>query len=298
MLEQFKNDLLNLGKLKIVSSFYADPTVDKRPVADADRQCRRPESHSGYCEIVIVVDGECEILFGDHVWKAGPGVAFLIDGGDVHQGVYPQDDRPGFHLWMHIMPEHMIYSLWYNTGSGYRYVKKVSGYHHYDPHGQKALIAVWEKTREHRGGIEYLTELSLWLQLRAARLVQLYSEMETFDSYNPEKSNRFRIEQIMDYIDVQCGRDCSIATLVRMAGCSRTNFLRNFRRYAGCSVLEYVNRQRIQRYKSLLKPSYKSLQSTPLKTCAQELGFSSPQAFARWRKQHLDELPPKPEKGK
>ena len=63
------------------------------------------------------------------------------------------------------------------------------------------------------------------------------------------------------------------------------------------SVLEYVNRQRVLRYQSLLKPSYKFSPPAPLKTCAQELGFSSPQAFARWRKQHIDELLPKTENG-
>ena len=44
----------------------------------------------------------------------------------------------------------------------------------------------------------------------------------------------------------------------------------------------------MRRYQSLLKASLHPDMPTPLKECAKELGFSSPQAFARWRKQHLE----------
>ena len=68
-----------------------------------------------------------------------------------------------------------------------------------------------------------------------------------------------------------------------MAGCSRSNFIRLFRKNANCSVLEYINRARIERCKSMSP-------NTPLKMIAQELGFSSASAFIHWRKQHADKL--------
>ena len=122
--------------------------------------------------------------------------------------------------------------------------------------------------RESGAAAEFLAEVSLRLQLRAVQIVQLQKEIESYDGYNTLKRNGLHIKQAMDYIDVQCGKNCSIAHLTKLAGCSRTSFIRNFRRYAGCSVLEYVNRQRMLRYKSLLKPS---CQSQP---CRHRPGFS------------------------
>jgi AraC-like DNA-binding protein len=290
MFDTFKNDLLNLGRLKLVSPFYCDPAIKSRPATEAERRIHREECHD-YREAMIVLDGDYELLFKRRIYTLPPGTALLIEANDPHEGWYPDDAPPGRHLWIHLLPEHVIYSLWYNKGEGYRHLNQVSAYHHYDPQGQKLIHDAWNKARESGGAIEFLAEMSLRLQLRAVQIVQLQKEMECYDGYNTEKRNWLHIKQAMDYIDVQCGKDCSIARLAQLAGCSRTSFIRNFRRFVGCSVLEYVNRQRIRSYKSLLKPSLTSQQPTPLKQCALELGFSSPQAFARWRKQHFKDNP-------
>ena len=70
-----------------------------------------------------------------------------------------------------------------------------------------------------------------------------------------------------------------------MAGYSRSNFIRLFRKHADCSVLEYIDRARVVRYKSMST-------HTPLKMFAQTLGFSSASAFLHWRKKNLDKLQP------
>lgn len=289
MFENFKNDLLDLGKLKFVSSFYCDPAVERRSATGEDRRCRTIERHDSQRELLIFLDGVCERIFGNTVYTLTPGTALLIDAGETHQGFYTDDTPPGRYFWTIFRPEHMVYHLTSATGHGIRTVGGITNYHHYDPHWMKMLLDAWDRTRKNGATVENLTELSLFLQLHAARLVQIYDEAVAYDGYNPDKRNRMRIERVMNYIDTQCGKECSIAKLAQLAGCSRSNFLRNFRLHAGCSVLEYVNRQRVLRYRSLLKPSYKSRQPTPLKECAKELGFSSPQAFARWRKQHFDD---------
>ena len=286
MFELFKDDLLNLGRLKFVSSFYCDHAIESRPAAEKERKYHSEEKHA-HREAMIVLDGEYGVLFDRRVYRLVPGTALIIDADESHEGWYPDEAPPGRHLWIHLLPEHFIYSLWYNDGEGYRHLNRVSAFHHYDPHGQKLIHDAWNKSRESGGAPEFLAELSLRLQLRAVQIVQLQKEMESYDGYNTEKRNWLRIKRTMDYIDIQCGRECSIAKLAEIAGCSRTSFIRNFRRHAGCSVLEYVNRQRMLRYQSLLKASHHPDMPTPLKECAKELGFSSPQAFARWRKQHI-----------
>ena len=287
MRDDFKSDLLNLGHLKIVSSFFCDPAIAKRPAASADLKCRVVERHPERRGIKIVLDGECDMLLGSSIYHLLPGSAMLIGNGEAHQEFYPADTPPGRHLTILFMPEHLVYHPITLSGGRYRIENHIGGFHHYDPTGVKSLLAAWDKFAGHPDAAEYRIGLSLLLQLRAVMLVQLSREIEAFDGYNTEKRNRLRIGEVMEYIDSQCGRDCSIATLAKLAGSSRTNFIRNFRRYAGCSVLEYVNRQRLLRLRSLLKASYTTTQPTPLKECAKELGFSSPQSFVRWRKQHL-----------
>ena len=286
MFELFKDDLLNLGRLKIVSSFYCDPAIASRPATDGDRKYHSEEVHD-HREAMIVLDGEYEVLFNGRICTLTPGTALLIDSGESHEGWYPDVAALGRHLWIHLLPEHFIYSLWYNDGEGYRHLNRVSAFHHYDPHGQKLIHDAWDNAKKSGGAPEFLAEVSLRLQLRAVQIVQLQKEIESYDGYNTMKRNSLHIKRAMDYIDIQCGRECSIAKLAQLAGCSRTSFIRNFRRHAGCSVLEYVNRQRMLRYQSLLKASYRFSSPAPLKECAKELGFSSPQAFARWRKQHI-----------
>ena len=292
MWSDFKTDLLNLGKVRIVSGFYCDPAVAVRRATEEERKIRNIESHSGNeeREILVILDGECDFFLDDRIYHLTPGCALLIDSGEEHQLFYPAGTPPGRHFWLHFMPEHIIYTLLAISERGVRMLNTLSGYHHYDPHGQKILVDAWEKTRKNSAAPEYLTELELLITLRSAQVVQIYNAAVAYDGYNPEKRNRYRIEKVMEYIDVQCGCNCGINTLANIAGCSRTSLTRNFRRLAGCSVLEYVNMQRIRRYKSLIRPSYTTSQPSPLKTCAEELGFSSPQAFARWKKQHEKEL--------
>ena len=283
MRDELKNALLGLGMPKLVSSFYRDPAVESRPATDEDRKSRPVDRHAHQREVLVVLDGECEILLDRRIYRVFPGCAILVDAGEEHEE-YPD---VGYFCAI-LMPEHMVYHLSTSSGDAFRMHPDLGAYRHCDPPRQKMLLDAWRRTRENGAKPEFVTELALLIELLAARLVQVYDAAVAYDEYNPEKRNRIHIRHVMEYIESQCGRDCSIAKLAKLSGCSRTSFIRNFRRHAGCSVLEYVNRQRILRCRSLMKPSCITDQPTPLKECAKELGFSSPQAFARWRKQHFD----------
>ena len=98
------------------------------------------------------------------------------------------------------------------------------------------------------------------------------------------------VSQVMRYIEQQCGRGCQINNLADMFGCSRSRFLKIFRQYAGCTVLEFVNRARIRRYRGFAV-------STPVKTVAAELGFGSSSSFIHWRQRNLKALTDMPVQG-
>ena len=134
--------------------------------------------------------------------------------------------------------------------------------------------------QQNGGEPESLVELALLVNLQAVRLVRIYQEALHDETHGAEIHNRLLVVNAKEYIDLQCGRDCSIDLLAKRVGCSRTHFTRIFRRHAGCSVLEYINRQRLKHYNSM-RPD------TPVKIFAEELGFSSASAFIHWRKQNV-----------
>ena len=283
MWEIFKNDLLKLRELKIASSFHCDPAISVRAATPEDRRVRSFHSHCDVYEILLVLDGACEIMIGDRVYSGGAGAALLIEPGIKHESFYPKTAPDGRHFWILCMPNHLLYNLFCNDGHDCARLRELVGYQHFDPQFRETLAGIFETAKRKRGDAACLRELELLILLRAAQMARIREEAESFGAYGAEKDNRVRIERAMGYIDQQCGRDCDIDFLAQLAGCSRTHFTRLFRRYAKCSVLEYVDRQRLSRCKSLPR-------NTPVKLFAEELGFSSASAFLHWRKQKADEL--------
>lgn len=283
MWEIFKDDLLKLRGVKIASSFHCDPSISVRAATPEDRRVRNFHSHCDVYEIMLVLDGACEIMIGDRVYSGGEGAALFIEPGVKHESFYPGTAPDGRHFWIICMPNYLIYNLFCNEAHNSTRLKELVGFQHYDPQFRETLAAIFGNAKRNRGDAACLRELELLILLRAAQMARIREEAESFCAYGFEKSNRMRIEKVMEYIGQQCGRDCDIDLLAQLAGCSRTHFTRLFRRYAKCSVLEYVDRQRLSRCKSM--PC-----NTPVKIFAEELGFSSASAFLHWRKRNFDEL--------
>ena len=278
-------------RLRLASTFYCDPAIRSRRATDGDRQARRCEKHPETREIQIVIDGAADYLLEDRVYALHTGDALLADCGETHQAYFYAGTPPGRQFWIYVTREQLICNLLRASGESYDYALPTC-YIKYEPHLRKQLVDAWEATKAD-GFADAVNELSLIIEFCMARFARLCAEGMGGNEDNASRMLRSRIWKVMDYIEDQCGRECSIARLVELAGVGRTTLLCAFRRYAECSVLEYVNRQRVLRCRALMRPlggaryKYKPL---PLKVFAEELGFSSPQAFARWRKEHLAEL--------
>ena len=285
MWETFKSDLLAPRKIKIAASFHCDPVVSIRSASDADRKCRSFHSHTDINEILLVLDGECEFIIDDRVYRGDAGTALFIESGQRHESYYPASAPPGRHLWILVMPNYMAYNLFCTDGHECTRDPVLQGFHHYDPLFQPMFNRSLSNAIERHGDAVSLRELELLIQLRAAQIPNIREEARRFNAYGTEKHSQLVIERAREYIDQQCGRNCNIDLLAQMAGYSRSNFIRLFRKYANCSVLEYINRARIVRCQSMSP-------RTPLKMFAQALGFSSASAFLHWRKQNIDRLTP------
>ena len=284
MWQTFKNDLLKQRKLKIVSAFHCDPAVSVRPAEDADRRERIFHTHPGMREVLLVLDGECEYMIGDRIYRGGADTAIFVPPDVPHEAWYPADAPPGRHLWMIVMPNYLQYNLFSINEKDPQKNLNIRGFRCCSPHNHQQIVAAWDQAERDEGAPESLAELSLLVNLQAVRLVRLYQEEVQNDARNAATRNQYLVLNVKEYIDIQCGRDCSIDLLAKRFGCSRTHLTRIFRRHAGCSVLEYINRQRRSHYQSMAP-------DTPVKIFAQELGFSSASAFIHWRRQNVETAP-------
>lgn len=279
-------------RLRLASTFYHDPAIRSRRATDADRKARRCERHPENREIQIVVDGAADYLLEDRVYALHVSDALLADCGENHQSYYYAGTPAGTQFWIYVTREQLICNLVHASGGESYDFALPTCYIKYEPHLRKMLIDAWEAVKSD-GSPEAVNELSLMLGFCMARFARLCADGLGGNEDSTPRLLRNRVWQVMDYIEAQCGKECSIAHLVKLSGIGRTALLCAFRRYAGCSVLEYVNRQRVLRCRSLMRPlggvGYK-YKPSPLKVFAEELGFSSPQVFARWRKQHLAEI--------
>ena len=86
-----------------------------------------------------------------------------------------------------------------------------------------------------------------------------------------------RLDAICRHLDETAGRGASAESLARLAGLSTFHFVRLFRRHAGQTLLGYINRARQARVREL------RARGEPCKVIAEELGFSCPASFSRWR---------------
>ena len=94
-----------------------------------------------------------------------------------------------------------------------------------------------------------------------------------------------KIDLIKNYIREHTGQKSDIKTLARFASISESHFYRLFRQYAGCTVKQYIDIVRQEKYTLL------SRRKRPRKEIAYELGFSSTEALCHWQqRQSLNAL--------
>lgn len=281
MEKRFTDALLNLREMRIAAPFHCDPAVSVRPAVSAERKLRRTHTRRDK-ELMVVLDGEGEVMVGDKILRGGPGTVFLIDGGVVHDNGYPHGAPYGIHLWFTLEAGHSIaYAVDLTDSDTDVCVNAFCPYRHLDAEFVQQLLTAWRLAEEHHGTGEYTAELLALIRLRAVQLIRMEREHQ-MECVPDRTRHRQLMNMAMRYIERQCGKNCSIGTLAQMTGYSRSSFIKLFRRHANCNVLDFVNRQRVRRYNSMkTKP--------PVKLIAAELGFHSSSAFIKWRKKHIPE---------
>ncbi len=282
--QEFKRDLLKPQEYRIVAPGYLDQGCSVRDATAQDIESRLTHSHSDMREILLVLEGECEMLIGERIYRCDAGTLMLVNAGDVHQFYYPANSRPSRHVWFMFWAHHIVFAAVTDDGSRQRTLPAFRDYRCFDQYIIDAVCKSWDALLAGDDSLENLAEFETLIRLISVRQVKLYDDaLAERDRLSTKRNRDKKLWNVMRYIEYQCGKDCSIDTLAQLSGYSRGHFIRLFKDYAGCSVLDYINCQRRVRYQSLHH-------NAPLKIVAEQLGFRSVAAFIHWRKQNIDVL--------
>ena len=282
----FKHNLLKPQEYRIVAAGYADPGCSVRDATPKELKSRVMHANGDAREIMMVLDGECEILIGDRVVSGSSGTLMLVNVGERHQLGYPPNSRSSRHVWITFWPHYITFALISDSGSTQRSMPVFRNYRYFDQYIINSVFKAWDALLADDVSEENLAEFKALIRLLSVKLAKMYDDAIAEESrLSADERRGKKLSRVMRYIEVQSGRNCNTNTLAQLAGYSRTHFVRLFRDYVGCSVLDYINGQRRARYHALHDHA-------PLKIVAEQLGFHSEAAFIHWRKQNIGKLPP------
>lgn len=283
--EDFVEKLLTIRAERIVSPFFVDPDVTVRHLTAGERAARESHCAKMTYEVMLVLDGEGDVMIGDKVYTGGKGTVFLIPPGVPHDKTYGHNLCTGMHLWMIVWSDLVRYSLFRAAPGDCRFESNCNlrVFRHFDRELYRGISNLWGNAAKTPLSREQRREFMALIDYRAAQLVRIDREAPHTETIGNVGRDYMIVSQVKRYIEQQCGRGCQINMLAEMFDCSRSRFLKIFRRYAGCTVLEFVDRERIRRCRGFAD-------STPVKIIAAELGFGSSSSFIHWRQRHLKAL--------
>jgi len=226
----------------------------------------RPHSHA---EILMAVRGRTAYGLAGRFVPVRPGTVVLFRPLEPHQSGYPRDEAALEHLGFSLMRDHFTVrrvlvekGRWYST--------LLAG-------GAVAWsLPNWM-------AVPREDESQDWLAFRLRQVVMTLAEavlMAKDVPAGPRASHEMRraiIHSIQCHLEQTAGRGDTLESLARIAGYSPFHFHRLFTRGTGCRLHDFINRCRLQRVRARQGEGW-----TP-RAIAEELGFSSPQAFSRWR---------------
>jgi len=288
----FIEKLLTVRVERIVSPFFADPGVKVRHLTDVERKSRKKHCGNMTYEVMVVLDGEGDVMIGDKVYTGGAGTVFLIPPGCMHDMNYDFNQCTGMHLWLIVWSDIIRYSLFRAAPGNCQFEinNNLRVFRHFDKELYLGISELWKNAANVPLSRERRREFMALVEYRATQLVRIERDALQADTVGKVGRDFIIMTQVKRYIEQQGGRDCQINMMADMFGCSRSRFIKLFRKYHGCTVLEFVNRERIRRYRGLAD-------SVPVKSLAAALGFGSASSFIHWRKRNLQALSDSPVHG-
>jgi len=242
----------------------------------------RTHSHShAYREILVCRRGNGVCGYKGEEYRYEPADIFLINPQEVHDNGYPEWISGVNHLWISMISDSIVIRQC-EIRSGREEALESS--HHIKNNDQICGLAeyVWPLENPPPMLPPNIVRIRI-----AGFLGILFSSI--YEILETATGTRSGTQELPGFIDAVCrhiadtaGRGESLDSLAGLAGYSRYHFWREFKRYTGKTVHEYVDDVRRRKLADLTD------QGMPQKEIARVLGFSNTSSFSRWRKSLRD----------
>ena len=233
----------------------------------------RIERHANR-EILLVVGGATSFILNGEYYQACPGSVFFIDHWVPHKLAYLPEETDFMHIWIHLHKGKLFAALFHvedGMKSGRRDVVL------FPSEIYCLLNKRWESMKKSQKNESAKQEYQ-------RNMVQLLcSEMALSEAIGAKNtpSNNEIIESVQNYIDINYGRNSTIAELEKFSGYNRYYLMRLFKAQTGLTILQYINQVRRRITRDALGRNISQ------KEIAYQLGFSSPATFWIWRRKHM-----------
>ena len=270
--------LLSRTPHKINASFFHESPSSQLSDDELSWHEQHIDIHSTR-EAMLVLDGSVNQRLNSEFFECTPGTLVLFNHNEPHdKGYYPE--VRGVFLWIFLHIDGFLATLTENTESG---LVTRDNIQFSSRDVMDRLTNVWD-VLEH-DAVNTETKSSYIIELEALFNI-LFVEASRKFSQPHEKARRQgdsmdaqgKIDLIKNYIREHSGQKSDIKTLARYASISESHFYRLFKQHAGCTVKQYMDVVREEKYLLL------SNRKRPRKEIAYELGFSSTEALCHWLK--------------
>ncbi len=253
--------------------------IEERPVRDP-AYARWAKSHldrHSHREILFCLAGETFEHFAGRDYRCRPGSVFLFDAGDIHAQGYPQDGRSFVHLWIMVLADDVIATVYSQTGRQpveLRRAPLVLAKAERD-----LLDRCWRMVKHPPGWMPgALRRTTLFSAVFAIVLRAVDNWIAPPAADNAAQRRQAVVAAIQRHIETHLAEDEDLDALARVSGYSKFHFARMFKACTGQTVHGYVDGCRRTQAEALLR------QGLRCKEVAVAIGFASPAAFSNWRR--------------
>jgi AraC-like DNA-binding protein len=283
--EELLQIILNMPSWRIVSSLFP---AEEEEVVDAEHAkwlVDNSHCHEHLQEVMICLKGESVASHRGKCYLCKPGTVFMFDKMEMHDSFYHSSVNGAVHLWLSFVRGAVLTSLISIDGGIYtRIVDCVPVLQFFN--SVNLFNSTWLKFAKasDNKSIQFKSQNVLISLLGIIfELIDIGYEMEE-KVYGVHKRHKQAIELIKEYIIEIGGSSVDLDDLAKIAGYSKSHFLRIFKQEAGLTVHSFINQERVKVAENMLNNGY-------LKTeISEHFGFSSASVFSRWCSQYLKKM--------
>jgi len=225
-------------------------------------------------EILMTVAGRTDFVLNGNYYRAAAGCVFFIDHWVPHKLAYLPEETDFVHVWIHLHRD-KLYASMFHVASGVRVgCRDVITF-------PSELYCLLNKRWEMMKNCPDNSPAKKKFQKNMIQLICGEMEFSDGNSSTGSRSNEEIIERVQNYIEINYGRNSSIADLEKFSGYNRYYLMRLFKKQTGFTILQYINQIRQRIAEDALNRNISQ------KEIAFQLGFSSPAAFWLWKKRRM-----------